>query len=324
MELPQKYVYAVWEYKSFSKAAKALFVSQPSLSATVAKLENELGFKIFDRSTHPISLTAKGTVYMNFLRETSELEKILAHQLKATDDMNSGSLTIGCRMSSGYSIFPIVCGEFSRKYPNINVIVDNDSSEEKLKMQTIDLLLSFAPQITECAAIPLFQERLFIAIHKNHPQAREIAAFAVPYQAIVSQSISAEQEITDMSVFSDVPFIVTGMGTDSDRRLAMMVKNHKTSSCIVINTKNFDIRYRLMKEGLGAVLVSDVFLSNYPQDSENIYYFALQNPHAYRTLYIQHLKSMGDNKILSKFIEAMLTICRDKAAILQRKNFFFA
>lgn len=320
MELPQKYAYAVWENKSFSQAAKAMFVTQPSLSATVAKLENELGFKIFDRSTHPVSLTTKGALYINFLRETVELESLLAHQLKATDDMSAGSLTIGCRMSSGYSIFPIICGEFLRRYPNTSIVVDNDSSEEKLKMRSVDLLLSFTPQIAECTAIPILQERLIVAIHKNHPHAQKLAAHAVPYQAIVEQNIATDQEVVDLSVFSEVPFIITGTGTDSDRRLAMMIKNHKTSPCIAINARNFDIRYRLMKEGLGATLVSDIFLSNYPQDSENIYYFALQNQLMYRTLYVQYRKDMADHKILRRFLEILLAECQDKSCILQRKN----
>ena len=318
MDLPQKYAYAVWEHKSFTQAAKALFVSQPSLSSTVAKLEQELGFKIFDRSTHPISLTTKGMVYMNFLRETSELESMLEHQLRATDDLTAGRLTIGCRMSAGYTMFPIACGELSRKYPKVSIIVDNDATEEKLKMNNIDLLLSFAPQLAECAAIPLLQERLYIAIDKKHPQAQKLAAYAVSYQDIMHQRIGSEQEIVDTSVFADIPFIVTGMGADSDRRLSLLVKKHTHSSCMVINSKNFDIRYRLMKEGLGAVMVSDVFLSTYPQDSDHIYYFALQNPICNRTLYMTHAKNMADNKILCEFIEIMLEICQNKSRILLR------
>lgn len=319
MELPQKYAFAVWQHKSFSKAAKALFVSQPSLSATVAKLEHELGFKIFDRSTHPISTTTKGAVYIDFLRESAELENLLVHRLKSTDDMTAGSLTVGCRMSSGYTIFPVVCGEFLRQYPNISIVVDNDSAEEKLKAQSVDLLLSFMPKVPECTAIPLLQERLIIAIHKKHPLAGQVAAYAVPYQAILAQEILPEQEVADLSIFAEIPFVVTGKGADSDRRLDLMIKNHKTSPCIVVNTKNFDIRYRLMKEGLGAVLVSDLFLSNYPQDSENLYYFAIQNPLSYRTLYIQYQKNMADNKILSKFMETLLERCKDKSKILQRE-----
>lgn len=321
MELPQKYAYAVWEHKSFTKAAKTLFVSQPSLSATVAKLEHDLGFQIFDRTTHPISLTTKGAVYINFLQETSELETMLAHQLQATDDISAGRLTIGCRMSAGYTIFPIVCGELTRKYPKVSIIVDNDATEEKLKTHHIDLLLSFTPQVAECTAIPLFQERLYIAIHKNHPQAQTLAGYAVSYQDIMHQRVAPEQEIADTTVFADVPFIITGMGADSDHRLSLLVKKHKNAPCIVINAKNFDIRYRLMKEGLGAVVVSDVFLSNYPQDSESVYYFALQNPVCNRTLYMLHPKNMADNKIFGKFVEIMREKCREKSQILLRKGF---
>lgn len=51
-----EYVYAVYQAKSFSKAAKELFISQPSLSASVKRIENKIGYPIFDRSTKPFSL----------------------------------------------------------------------------------------------------------------------------------------------------------------------------------------------------------------------------------------------------------------------------
>ena len=60
MNTTEKYIYQVYTEKSFSNAAKTLFVSQPSLSTAVAHKEKELGFQIFDRSTKPISLTAQG------------------------------------------------------------------------------------------------------------------------------------------------------------------------------------------------------------------------------------------------------------------------
>lgn len=53
----KEYIYAVYQEKSFSKAAKKLYVSQPWLSATVKKVEQELDVRLFDRSTTPISLT---------------------------------------------------------------------------------------------------------------------------------------------------------------------------------------------------------------------------------------------------------------------------
>ena len=60
-----RYAYEVYKEKSFSQAAKNLYVSQPALSLAIRKLEDRLGLQIFDRSTTPVSLTAEGQVYMN-------------------------------------------------------------------------------------------------------------------------------------------------------------------------------------------------------------------------------------------------------------------
>ena len=64
MELAAKYVYEVYKEKSFSRAAKSLYVSQPALSSTVSRLEKELGFRIFDRATMPLTLTPQGRIYI--------------------------------------------------------------------------------------------------------------------------------------------------------------------------------------------------------------------------------------------------------------------
>ena len=67
MELNENYVYHAYLSKSFTKAANILYISQPSLSAAIASKEKELGFRIFDRSTKPISLTREGEIYIEML-----------------------------------------------------------------------------------------------------------------------------------------------------------------------------------------------------------------------------------------------------------------
>ena len=58
------YIYAVYKEGSFSKAAKSLFISQPSLSATVKRIEEKIGYPVFDRSTKPLQLTEPGVQYI--------------------------------------------------------------------------------------------------------------------------------------------------------------------------------------------------------------------------------------------------------------------
>ena len=66
-----RYVYEIYRQKSFSKAAQALFITQPALSIAIGKLEASLGMPLFDRSTRPISLTPAGRIYLQTIEQTS-------------------------------------------------------------------------------------------------------------------------------------------------------------------------------------------------------------------------------------------------------------
>ena len=70
-----EYVYEVYKEKSFSKAAASLFISQPSLSANVKRIEKRIGCPIFDRSTKPLQLTECGRKYIESVEQIMEIEK---------------------------------------------------------------------------------------------------------------------------------------------------------------------------------------------------------------------------------------------------------
>jgi DNA-binding transcriptional LysR family regulator len=74
METVAKYAYEVYKKGSFTKAARSLYISQPSLSAAISRLEAELGFRIFDRTTIPCSLTPEGRIYIESIEEIHESE----------------------------------------------------------------------------------------------------------------------------------------------------------------------------------------------------------------------------------------------------------
>ena len=76
------YVYTVYKEKSFTSAAKKLFISQPSLSASVRRIEDKLGYPIFDRTTKPVALTEYGKKYIE------SIERIMAIENDFTDYLN--------------------------------------------------------------------------------------------------------------------------------------------------------------------------------------------------------------------------------------------
>ena len=69
-----EYVYQVYLEKSFSKAAEKLFISQPSLSANVKRVEQHIGYPIFDRSTKPLSLTECGAQYIKAIEKIKSIQ----------------------------------------------------------------------------------------------------------------------------------------------------------------------------------------------------------------------------------------------------------
>ena len=110
MELQgMEYVYEVYREKSFSKAAANLYISQPSLSSMVKKVETRLGFPVFDRSTTPIGLTELGQAYIKSVERImgvqNEFEQFLADRTSG----NSGAVAIGAT-----ALFALL---FSAAYP---------------------------------------------------------------------------------------------------------------------------------------------------------------------------------------------------------------
>ena len=77
----KEYVYAVYEEKSFSKAAQKLYITQPALSTAIKKVEKKIGSPIFDRSTSPIGLTPSGEVYIDAIEKLFALEQNTINQL---------------------------------------------------------------------------------------------------------------------------------------------------------------------------------------------------------------------------------------------------
>ena len=112
MTLNDKYVYHVYTTKSFTKSANLLYISQPSLSAAVSAKENELGFQIFDRSTRPISLTPKGSIYIKTLERIMYCENDMNLRLRELDKTPAKKIFIGSGIHLTHYILPTVCSAF--------------------------------------------------------------------------------------------------------------------------------------------------------------------------------------------------------------------
>ena len=106
-----EYVYAVWKERSFSSAAKKLYISQPALSNSIKRVEDKVGTPLFDRSTSPIQLTDVGQEYLHAVEQILAIQENFSHYLADSQNLKTGRLTIGsgAMISSYQAALPPIC-----------------------------------------------------------------------------------------------------------------------------------------------------------------------------------------------------------------------
>lgn len=316
MELIAKYVYQVYKDRSFSDAAKTLYISQPALSAAIAKLEREMGIRIFDRSKHPLSLTPQGRIYIEAIEEIMESESNMRRRIRELSDMSYGSLTIGGSSYTSYFLMSGICGAFYKKYPKLRVTLDIGNIgkpavlTEKLKAQEIDLLFTYTPDPGKyIIAQPLMEERLLIAMRREMPGAERLAPLALTREEIVTGQYDRAREIEDLSIFQEIEFIEYENKAITGRSMAQMLGDYKTARYAIHNARHSEMHYNLMCAGVGAVMTTDSLIAKTSREAENILYFMPKCKESHRTIYLARNHSADENPIVKNFIQVAEEMC---------------
>mgnify|MGYP001777618813 CR=1 FL=1 len=125
-----QYILKVAECQNITRAAEQLFVSQPALSHFISKAEEELGAKIFNRGTTPLTLTQAGEKYVKTARMILGLQESLKQEIENLKDCRSGEITLGLSDMRATVLLPFVLPEFRRLYPNVAIRTVESSSKE--------------------------------------------------------------------------------------------------------------------------------------------------------------------------------------------------
>ena len=129
---------------SFSKAAEALFISQPAISKHIKLLEEHFNANLFERKGNSIALTKEGEILFRHLVRAREIQKQLSYDITTYKNQSKakGSLVIGASTTVALYVIPGVLSAFHQKYPDLNLRLMNRNSENILKAlldQEIDL-----------------------------------------------------------------------------------------------------------------------------------------------------------------------------------------
>ncbi|HZY39481.1 MAG TPA: LysR substrate-binding domain-containing protein [Mucilaginibacter sp.] len=166
-----EYVVAVDTYRSFVSAADKCFVTQPTLSMQIQKLEDTLGVRIFDRSKQPVIPTEIGIEIIAqarvMLSEAEKIKEIITDRQREL----SGELKVGIIPTVAPYILPKILHGFIEKYPQVKLIVSEQTTEQivqDLKLGLIDCgILSTPLHESSLTEIPVFYENFVAYVSKN-------------------------------------------------------------------------------------------------------------------------------------------------------------
>lgn len=143
-----KIFYYVAKYRSFTKAANALYANQPNITRTVKTLENELGCTLFDRSKRLVRLTPEGEKLYAHIKIAIEHIRAGEEELATDKSLQSGSVSIGATENTLHYVLLPVLKDFRQRYPAIAVKVSNHNTAQAvdaLKNGLVDLAIVTSP-----------------------------------------------------------------------------------------------------------------------------------------------------------------------------------
>lgn len=236
-----KYVLAVAEYKNFTLAADKCFVTQPTLSMQIQKIEEELNIQIFDRTKKPIQLTDIGqkivTQAKSIVNEADRIQDIVEQQ----KGFIGGEFRLGIIPTIMPTLLPMFLKNFIKKYPKVKLIIEELNTAEiitKLNNGHLDAAI---------AATPLQEEKI-----------KEIVLYYEPFMAYIPEGHhhfqKKEIEVADLNL--DEILLLQDGHCFRDGILNLCRNNSRNEiNHFQIESGSFETLIKLANEGLGTTLL---------------------------------------------------------------------
>ena len=286
MEFHQlRYVCAIAETGSFSRAAERCQIAQPSLSQQVLKLEEDLGARLFDRLGRSIRLTEAGRAFMPYAR--SILEQMEAARSSVVDKNADvrGNVAVGVIPTVAPYLMPRYTAAFSKKYPDAKLrIVEKTTPTlvEGLRDLSIDLAILALPlRHKDLESFPIRTEPLFAVLPEDHPRA---AAKSLALKDLRGESFVM---LRDGHCFRDL-----SIATCSQARITPK---------IAFESDQFSSLFGMVAAGVGISLVPEMAIDR----NAGCRYVRLSDTRATRTTVAAILRGRSFNRVQLAFLSGI-------------------
>ncbi len=315
----KKYVYEVYKTRSFSKAASNLYISQPSLSATIKKIETRLGTPIFDRSTSPIQLTECGEKYIHYAEHLMDMENEFENYLNDFEALRTGHLSVGGSNLFASYVLPPLLSEFMGKYPSVDVKMTESTTndlETQMFSGSLDLVIDNYPFSDSIYERHFFcREQLLLAVPAALVHGKQPEAFCLDASSIKDGSFENSAVCPSiLQHFATAPFLLLRAGNDTRERSDLLLKNAGLTPSVPLKLDQQVTAYHLACYGMGIAFVTDTLIRHVPVDS-NIVFYKLEPAISQRNIYFYHKRSRYVTRAMEEFLKIA-----DSAFSVDRKS----
>ncbi|MFF2529120.1 LysR family transcriptional regulator [Brevibacillus sp. DP1.3A] len=284
------YFVTVCDQLSYSKAAQKLHISQPSLSNAIKNLEQEVGSPLLERNTRKMELTDAGKIlYQKSLLLLSQMN-MLKKEMEEVKLTGSGDLIIGIIESVKHWIPKVIRG-YQGRFPSINIklieVLSGKAVKESLRKYHTHLLITnqFIDE-EDIELFPLYDERLMLVLHKDHPL--------------------AQKESVRLKDLASEPFIISTEGFQTREDILTAFSFEQVNPQIKFEIERFETALTLVRENLGVTIIPENYLSG--STDASLVRKTIDSPALERTVYLAYMK----NRYLSPAVQAFLEEVRGK------------
>ncbi|MBR2387847.1 MAG: LysR family transcriptional regulator [Clostridia bacterium] len=269
------YILTVYRERSFTKASKKLFVSQPSLSATIKRIEEKVSAPIFDRSSTPITLTDVGKEYVRYALEIESKEKEFATYISDHEGLLAGKIRVGGSSFFSSFILPKMVSNFNSEFPKIEFDIIEDKTKnliEKLYDGELDIIIDNAKIADEKIISDIYMaESLLLAVPRSFDINQKLGKYSFDAEEIKKNAHLTANGI-DFSHFSSLPFILLNHENDTGKRAESLFKKHEISPQILFRLDQQLTAYNIACSGMGVAFVSDTLVKRIGANPDIVYY----------------------------------------------------
>jgi LysR family transcriptional regulator, hydrogen peroxide-inducible genes activator len=288
-----RYVVAVADTRHFGRAAARCFVSQPTLSGQIKKLEEELGVTIFERTNRSVEVSPIGEQILVHARLALEQAEVIQEVARAHQDPLAGPLRIGAIPTLSPYLMPLVLVPLKRRYPQLKLVLYEELTQAlvaRLHHHELDaVLLATTTEDTDLAEMPLFEEPFWLAHPRAHP-------------------LYAKDEITRQDL-EEVDLLLLSEGhclSEQVMEVCNLAARPQRGEMADLRAASLETLLQLVGAGFGCTLVPALAMRGGWMTDSGIIARPLDLPDAYRRISLVYRRSFPRPAALRGFAEVLL------------------